>query len=281
MRFEAPPLAAWKRVFAWLPLLIAAPAFALGGYVAAAPAHVSYTIFADDLVVDAGLGAWDMGRTASKAEISNPRVSALTGGHRRNGTGRGDLCEGDWIFEGVGAVWLAGTCGADAVLLDVGGETWALTPAEPAAFLAALGSGTGTFEPAAGAPNQIGWLVPAVLLPAVGILLWLGFRIAQPLAYRVNGGALEVPGNLKTVSLPLAGATFQQVALGRVWRVAGTALPGLLLGRFRADGRWIHMASRDATTGVRVTSGDGDVYVTPADLPGFCAALAAAGARRG
>ena len=124
-------------------------------------------------------------------------------------------------------------------------------------------------------------LIALVSLPLLAVFPLLGRRITQPLVYSIRAGTLHVPGNLWTVKMALRGATFTCEPLGRAWRVAGTALPGLLLGAFRAGGKNVHVAARDLKSGVRVETADRTVYVTPSDMHRFCAELIRAGAQAG
>ncbi len=280
--FEAPPSAAWMRWLAWLPLPLGILGAGVGIFVVAAPAHVAYTIAGDRLIVQADLGPLALGRDAPLSDVHGARREALHGARRVSGTSRGDFCHGDWRFTETGPAWVAGTCVSDTVVLEVGQERWVLTPAEPEAFLAALDHGGGTFAAAAnpGALGPLRWLLPVLLLPLLALTPWLGWRTSRPLRYALSGGTLSVPGTLRDPELELAGATFTVGPLGRAWKVGGAALPGLLLGSFRAGGRTVHVAARDAKSGVLI-AGKRTFYVTPADMDGFCRALVDAGATRG
>lgn len=283
MDFEAPPMAGWKRALAWIPVALGALGALIGGGVLFAPTHVAYTLGPDTFTAQASLGPLDLGRQALRSEVRGGRRQALHHGLRTAGTARGDFCQGKWWFDETGPAWVAGTCVPDTVVVDVGDEHWVLTPADPAAFLAALDGGAGEF---AAAPNPDSQTTGAILLlgllllPLVVIFPLIGRRLSQPLVYRIVGATLSVPGNLWTTHLKLDGATFTHAPLGRAWRLAGTALPGLLLGAFRAGGKHVHVAARDLKTGVRI-DGTRSVYVTPADVDAFCAALVRGGARPG
>lgn len=282
MEFDAPPTTSWKRWLTVVPLVLGGLGAAAGAFVVAAPARVSYTIAAGELSVQADLGPLALGRETPLSAIGGARREALHGARRVSGTSRWDFCQGDWRFTETGPAWVAGTCVADTVVLDVGQERWVLTPAEPEAFLSALYHGGGTFPAAANltAPRGPELLVLlVVLLPVLALLPWLGWRAARPLLYTLEGGTLSVPGTWRDATLDVRGATFAVAPLGRAWKIAGTALPGLLLGGFRAGGRTVHVAARDAKSGVLIT-GKRALYVTPADVDGFCRALVDAGATR-
>lgn len=283
MIFDAPPTPNWKRWLIAGPLVLGALGAAAGAFVVAAPARVSYTIAAGELTVHADLGPLALGRETPLTAIGGARREALHGARRVSGTSRWDFCHGDWRFSETGAAWVAGTCVADTVVLDVGEERWVLTPAEPEAFLAALDHGGGTFAAAANPRAPRGpelWALLAILIPLLGLFPWLGWRAARPLRYALDGSTLSIPGTLRDATLDLRGATFTVGPLGRAWKLAGTALPGLLLGAFRAGGRTVHVAARDAKSGVLVV-GKRALYVTPADMDGFCRALVDAGATQG
>lgn len=114
---------------------------------------------------------------------------------------------------------------------------------------------------------------------AMGAVLLLLVRVwrvlRRPMRYRIDSGVLVVPGHLGAVRVSLAGARVSAGAMSG-WRVAGTALPPLLLGLYADREGTFHVATT-AVDGVWVR-GDRRIFVSPADVPGFVGALVAAGA---
>lgn len=111
------------------------------------------------------------------------------------------------------------------------------------------------------------------------VLLLLGVwrRMKKPMRYRIEGGTLIVPAYLKPVQMPIATT---RVCTGPAsgWKVSGTAVPPYCLGLF-ADGEGTFHMAATAPDGVWVRGDQQRVFVTPADIPGFVAAMVAAGAR--
>ncbi|MES2638492.1 MAG: hypothetical protein V4850_03395 [Myxococcota bacterium] len=107
------------------------------------------------------------------------------------------------------------------------------------------------------------------------LVLWVWRRVTRPMRYRIEGATLVVPGWLRHVRIPLTTAV---VSTGSAngWKVTGTALPPYALGLFTdREGRYHAAATVEAGVWVR---GARRVFVSPADVPGFVAALVAAGA---
>ena len=212
MDFEAPPMAGWKSALAWIPIGLGTLGLLFGAGVVLAPAHVDYSITPDTLVVHASMGPLQLGRETPRSEVHGGRRQALHHGRRTAGTARGDFCQGRWWFDETGPAWVAGTCVADTVVLDVGDEHWVLTPAEPDGFLAAVDHGSGEFAAAPNSDRKAAGalvLIALVSLPLLAVFPLLGRRITQPLVYSIRAGTLHVPGNLWTVKMALRGATFR------------------------------------------------------------------------
>lgn len=263
-------------------LSIVSIALVLGLYVAFSPTAVSYDVAEGNLRVTAKLGFWDSGRTTPVSEITNVREIEIESARRTAGTARGNFCQGRWRINEIDPAWVATTCVKSAVAMDVRGETWVLSPADRAGFVAAInGDSDRTAEFAATAgqpmPGQTGLLI--LLVVPIAFTFWLVTRLARPLSYRLEAGKLVIPAHFRDVKLPLAGATFKKEALGFGWRTAGTGMPGLLLGRFRFQGKKVQMAARDRQNGITVENAGRTVYVTPADVGGFIRALVEAGAK--
>ncbi len=107
------------------------------------------------------------------------------------------------------------------------------------------------------------------------LIAWVATLARRPLRYRVEGDVLVVPAHFAAVRVPLRGARVSTGPLSG-WKLSGTAVPPFCLGLFvDAEGRY--HAAATAYEGVWVR-GERRVYVTPADVPGFLAAVAAAGA---
>ena len=278
MHFAAPPLTALQKSSALLLLGIVSTALIFGFYVAFSPTKIQYSVENDTLAVTASLGFWDMGRTTQLSAITNVRPIKITTAARKMGTARSNFCQGTWRINDIDPAWVATTCVPAGVAIDVGSETWVLSPGDPSGFMGALQGGAGEFgaPPGKPMPGETGILM--VLVVPIAFAAWLVARLSRPLSYRIEGGKLIIPAHFADVKLALAGATFKKEALGWGWRTAGTGMPGLLLGRFRFQGKKVQMAARDRENGVTVENGARTVYVTPADGAAFTRALVAAGA---
>lgn len=279
MYFPAPPLSGFQKGSAFLLLSVVSIALVFGFYVAFSPTTIAYDVAGGNLRVTAALGFWDSGRSTPVSDVSNVREIEIETARRTAGTARGNFCHGRWRINEIDPAWVATSCVKSAVALDVGGETWVLSPADRSGFIAALNGGNGHFESVEGAPmpGQTGILM--VLVVPIAFTAWLVMRLARPLGYNVVGGKLVIPAHFKDVAVPLAGARFKQEALGFGWRTAGTGMPGLLLGRFRFQGKKVQMAARDREHGITVENAGRNVYVTPADMAAFTRALTEAGAK--
>lgn len=269
----------FQKASAMLLLGIVSVALIFGFYIAFSPTTVGYAVANGELRVTASLGFWDSGRTTPVSAVSNVREIEIESARRTAGTAKGNFCQGRWRINDIDPAWVATTCVKSVVALDVGGETWVLSPANRSGFVAALNGGNGDFVATTGQPmpGQSGLLI--VVAVPIAFTFWLVTRLARPLSYRIEAGKLVVPAHFKDVRVPLAGATFKKEALGFGWRTAGTGMPGLLLGRFRFQGKKVQMAARDRENGVTVENAGRTVYVTPVDVVGFTRALASAGAK--
>ncbi len=279
MTFSAPRFSPTQRTMFVAFFVFIAIVTSLGMAVVALPARVAYEVGDGELRVDAWVGPVPMGRSAPLADVEGAERTTLSQVSRRAGTARGDFCHGKWHVEALGNVWMAGTCGPDAVVVRVAGEPWVLTPADPAAFVAGLQSGSGSFPAAQGQRSAwLDFLWVFVLVP-LGIVLGLAWKLSQDMEYKLEGNVLVVPAHFSPVRLSLAGARFRRGSLGwKTWRTAGTGMPGLLLGNFRTEGRKLHVAARGRENGVFVVNQQ-EVFVTPESVDDFCAALVNAGAR--
>lgn len=248
----------------------------VGAYVLLAPTSLAYVVEADALVVDAHLGALDQGERFPRDALRDARRVTLRDARRTAGTGLPGYCTGRWRFAEVGPAWTATSCGADAVVILGPDGPIVLTPADPDAFLATLTTpgATARFDPVSAPPRGAHVATVAVLLGLLALLplALLAWILGRPMVYRVEDGTLVVPAHFRPVRVRLAGARVTRGPLGGALRLAGSALPGFYLGLFRASGRNLHVAATDLKEGVLV-EGDRTVYVSPADLDAFCAAI--------
>lgn len=273
-RTRAPLVAAGLCVAACLAVLAVCSLFVV-------PPRLAYRLDADALVVDARLGWLDQGRVIARATVQDPRPVRLERSQRLVGTAVRGYCQGRFRVAELGTVWLATSCGAEGVALDTPNGVVVVSPADRDGFLGALARGeSGAFPPAPPPSGGIatGWLL---LLAGLAVPLpWIAWRLSRPLVYRIEGGALVVPGVLRPVEVALPGARVRREPLRKAWRIGGAALPGLYVGWFRAQGGTVHVAATSLRDGVMV-EGSRRVYVTPEDIDGFVAALERAGAVTG
>lgn len=269
-----------QRIFALSILAFVVLALMGGLGVAVLPSPVSYTLTPTELRVDAMLGPFNLGDSVPRADLGAATPIHIETASRARGTATSVLCQGSWKINEEW-VWLATTCGREALRIDVGEAPWVIAPADPEGFLAALNGGEGTFPAAKPGPNHLrtGAMIPFAVVLAFTV--WLVARLSRPMEYRIEGAHLVVPAHFKDVRIPLLGATFKTEDLDWVWRSAGSGMPGLLLGSFRVGSRKIHIAARARRGGISVEKGKQAVYVTPADAQAFCAALVENGARPG
>ena len=123
------------------------------------------------------------------------------------------------------------------------------------------------------------WFV-LVLGPAlvVGLLAPLAILGPSRMVYRVGEGALDVRTLFGSQRWSLAGATARAHVPSRLWRVAGTAMPGYLTGVYREDGRTTRVYATDLGRAVLI-EGPARVIVSPEHRDAFLAALRDEGAR--
>ncbi len=244
-----------------------------------------YELSADALVVDVQVGVLDDGWQAPRAGLS-ARSHVLVGGVRTFGTAIPGHCSGRFAYEDLGSVSQATNCGREVVVVDGWERPMVLTPADPEGFMEALASGeTGEFSPADAGDRSLGWraLQGFTVLLMVGLTLLVGRLpvVARSLSYQLSGGRLSAPGLVRPVSMGLSGATARRrvgKGLRRGVRVLGAAMPGLHLGLYRSQGRWVHMATTDLEDIVEV-AGERVMVLSPEDPEGFLRALAQAGVR--
>ncbi len=283
--FDARPGQWWAR-WALLALfvLLLVPAFVAPLWLFFTPAHLSYRVEAERVVVDATLGGVSMGGGEyPRAELTGARRATVEkGAWRVAGTAMGGFCAGRWRLADGRYAQLATTCENPVVELEFAHALVVIAPTDADGMLAALATPgqTWTEERALPRAGQGGERVLTVALAGV-VLATMGVlaRVAwRPMRYRIDGGTLVVPAHFAPVRVTLAGATARRTRLARAIRLGGTAMPGALyLGFFRGCGRWVHCAATTLEEGWLVV-GDRAVYVSPADDAAFAAALRDAGA---
>jgi hypothetical protein len=94
--------------------------------------------------------------------------------------------------------------------------------------------------------------------------------------YLVGDGAFEVRTLFGRQSWPTAGARARGHTPARLWRVAGSGMPGYYTGRFREGGEGVRVYATDLTR-VILFEGPDRVMVSPEDRAGFLEALRAEG----
>ncbi len=257
-------------------------ALAIGATVLFAPSSVAYSVDGAHLHVEAALGPF-----ADRADVVVDRAERVTLGRgvRLRGTGRADYCAGWFRYAEIGEVWQATRCARDAVLVTgADGERVLVAPADRDAMIGALERGDrATFEAAAPPARGAGLeLVAALVLLVTAPMLAWTFARARALRYRVEPGVLAVPSMLGTLEVPIAGARVWRDRAGRrAWlRVFGAGMPGLHLGRYRGEGRWLHVAATRLDDVVFVQSEGRCLVVSPEDPSAFIDALVEHGASR-
>ena len=245
--------------------------------VAFAPTTMRYELGADALVVEARLGPLGGAHTYPRETVRDAEAMTFPGGTRSFGTAIPGYCEGEWHVAGASARVVT-NCGPAVVRLRAGDETLFLSPPDPAAFIADLQAGRTRVDALPPAPRG-GFLggLAVVVVGAGALTAWIFSRLPRGgLSYRIADGTLTVPAHLKPVSVALAGTRAHRGRL-KGWRVAGTAIPGVLyLGGFRSDGPF-HCAATRVEDGWWVESATRRVFVTPVDMEGFGRALVEAG----
>jgi len=242
------------------------------------PRAIRYEVSGDSLRVMLRAGYWRTGRQVPLAAITRALPVELGRGRRRVGTSMPGYCVGSFEIDGLGPVWLATSCGSAAVLVEAAGQPKpiVISPADRGAFLAALGARTpAVFEPPPGRPMP-GWtgikvlaFAPLLLLP---LLVATFFVAPGRMRYEVGQGELTVRTLLGPRRFPLAGATARRCTPARIFKVAGSAMPGYYTGRFRLDGGPARVYATRLKDGILV-EGTARVFVTPADPMGFLAEL--------
>jgi hypothetical protein len=270
-----------------LAMVIAAAALVPTGLllrVVTGMSQVSYAIEAGALTVRSGDPTWG-NRTVRLADVTDVRVTDLRGGRRTSGTALPGYCAGHFSYEGLGGVWQATNCAGRAIVVrsrDVGTPVLVITPPDLERFQAALAAGTDTIvtlpPPDKGPLTLIAWISAPVALIAtlmIGSLLLFG---PSRMRYLVGGGALEVRTIFGKKRIELAGVHARPHVPSRLWRIAGSAMPGYFTGLFREEGKNTRVYATDLTRTVLIVSGDARVIVSPESREAFLGALEEQGA---
>jgi hypothetical protein len=264
-------------------LVVVGAAGILVAAVAWLPREIRYEVTADALTVRLRAGVWRVGRVVPLAAITAVRPLELGRGRRLVGTAMPGYCVGRFSYDDLGAVWQATSCGRSVVRIEAAGETLPVlvAPADRDAFLAALSSRQpGSFAPAPFPPApgwtwvQLALLAPLLVVP---MLVATFFLAPGRLRYEVGQGELVVRTMMGARRFPLAGATARRCTPGRVAKLAGNGLPGYYTGWFYLDGGRARVYATRLADGVLV-EGPARVFVTPAVVEPFLAALRANGA---
>lgn len=282
----APARTGWARVLGVaLTALVLVPAV-LGVLFVVSRPSITYRIGNGVLEIHGGESILASHRSYPLASVTGWREVRLGRGRRTAGTGLPGLCAGYFSYDGVGKVWQVTDCSRDVLLLEVAGEDRPVlvTPPDRAAFLAALQERRdGDFSPPP-YRQPAWWLVFKVLL-VVGTLpvaIYVGtafFFASRRLRYRVGGGELEVQLLLLRKRFPITGLHARRYTPTRALKWGGTGMPGYCAGSFSVDGASTRVyASAIRREGVLLEGGP-RLFVTPADIDGFFAALRANGAR--
>lgn len=239
-----------------------------------APRSLSYRLDPSTLQVEARMGPLDLGRTVERSRVREARPITVRGASRQAGTAVDGFCHGRWSIDEVGVVWMATSCTSEAVLVEIEGEEhpWVLSPVDPAAFLAAIPSGTGSFEAMPSPPASpflafAGVFVFALVAGTFGLLLISPAR----LRFDVGEGSLWVRTAWGTRRVPLEGATLRADPQARpTLRLFGIGMPGHQVGRYRVSGRTAQIYVSDVRKAVWVEPSQGlPVLITPEDVDGF------------
>ncbi len=245
--------------------------------------QVSYAIAGGALTVRSGDPTWGE-RTVRLADVTDVRVTDLRGGRRTSGTALPGYCAGHFSYEGLGGVWQATNCAGRALVVrsrDVGTPVLVLTPPDLEGFQAALAAGTETSVTLPPPDKGPLTLIAAISAPvAVLVTLMVGALMLfgpSRMRYLVGGGALEVRTMFGKRRVPLAGAHARAHVPTKLWRVAGSAMPGYYTGLFREEGKNTRVYATDLKRTVLV-EGESRIVVSPEHVEFFLSALRDEGA---
>jgi hypothetical protein len=242
-------------------------------------ATMSYIIHPDNLVI----------RYGSQHSILLSDIRAvgelhLTGLSRIAGTSAPGLYEGNWRSQETGPIKLYATHLDSVVVIITEGTTYGITPADPAAFIAALEKHqVGTFAPATPKGNPVVALLPMILLVLVlipGLWIMMGYiwRFPERLTYELGDSALVIETGWRPVRVPYGEIeTVEETTLtGWPMRLVGTSLAGLHWGSFSwsaVPGKRINLYATQLKPLVLIRAGKRSLGLSPADGDGFVSAL--------
>lgn len=245
------------------------------------PRSLSYRLDAETLQAEARMGPFNLGRTVNRSRVEAASVIQVRGASRQSGTAISGFCHGRWHLDDVGVVWMATSCTAEAVLVEIEGEDhpWVLSPVDPEAFLAALPSDQGTFEVMPSSPASpvlafSGFFVFCLVAGVFGLLLVSPAR----LRFDIGEGSLWVRTAWGTRQVSLAGASVRAAPDARpTLRLFGIGMPGHQVGRYRVSGRTAQIYLSDVRKAVWIEPAEGlPVLISPEDVDGFLLAAAEA-----
>jgi hypothetical protein len=259
-----------------LPLVVIVP---MGGllFIALGVSQASYVVGDGALVVKSGdLFAGE--RTVALADVTETRVVTLRGARRTAGTALPGFCAGRFSYPDLGAVWQVTSCSGRGVLVRATGQALPIvvSPPDAEAFVERLRSGTPTdivMPPADKGPLRV---LAAILAPVaivtsllVGALLLLG---PARMRYLVGDGVLEVETLFGRKRWQTAGARARAYTPARLWRVAGSSVPGYHTGIFRESGQSTRVYAT-ALDRVLLFEGPARVMLSPEDRVAMLRAL--------
>lgn len=250
--------------------------------------RVTYVIGGGTLVVDTG-DRFFGSRTLPLGEIVSVRVVSPDGGWRVSGAALPNYCIGRFRYRELGNVFQATDCRLHGLFIETkkslsGAELPVfVTPPDVDDFRARLASGEDT-RIALAAPDKTMLVTTAAIAVPLSLLvtvLFLGITLFGPsrMLYRVGGGLLEVRTVWTRKRWMLQGARVSEHVPERLFRIAGSAMPGYYTGLFRESGRTTRVY---ATTLERMVLVDcaARILLSPAHREELLAALVVEGATR-
>lgn len=259
-----------------LPFFVLIPMSALA-VLALGISQASYTIAGGALVVRSG-ELFSRDRTVRLADVTEARPVTLHGGRRTAGTALPGFCAGRFSYPDLGAVWQVTDCGARGLLVRAPTEVRpiVLSPPDAADFAARIRAGAETvvtLPPPDLGPLRVLFFVLAPL-SIIGILMLSALLLMGPgrMVYLVGDGALEVRTIFGRKRWPTAGARAKEHTPSRLWRMAGSAVPGYYTGIFRESGETTRVYATDLGRAL-LFEGAQRIIVSPQDRAGMLRAL--------
>jgi hypothetical protein len=156
-----------------------------------------------------------------------------------------------------------------------------IAPDDPLDFVARIRSGTETAielpPPDPGPIRVFLGMLAVVVFGSAAALSALLFSGPGAMRYRIGNGALEVHTLFGRKRWSIGGAHAQSYTPVRLWRLAGTAVPGYYTGLYRESGTTTRVYATDLTR-VILFDGPARVILSPEDPAGMLRALEAEGA---